>query len=227
MVLDEAGVRTERYWRLDFSAKRRFASPAERNEEIRSQIRRAVRRRMVADVPLGAFLSGGVDSSTVVAAMAEQSAEPVRTFWIGFTNDEYDELPQARLVAERFATEHHEHVVEPDAVEILPRIVRHYGEPFADPSAIPSFYLAEMARQQVTVALNGDGGDETFGGIQPLRRERAAGPGRPHGRSPRAGCFSGRCAATGQRPDREPGQPLAPNPVGASAWTRPTGMPPT
>jgi asparagine synthase (glutamine-hydrolysing) len=164
MVLDEAGVRAERYWRLDFSAKRRFASTAERNEEIRSHIRRAVGRRMIADVPLGAFLSGGVDSSTVVAAMAEQSSEPVRTFSIGFTNDEYNELPQARLVAQRFATDHHEYMVEPDAVEILPRIVRHYGEPFADASAIPSFYVAEMARREVTVALNGDGGDETFAG---------------------------------------------------------------
>jgi asparagine synthase (glutamine-hydrolysing) len=164
LVLDESGVRTERYWRLDFSAKRRFGSAAERNEEIRGQIRRAVGRRMIADVPLGAFLSGGVDSSTVVAAMAEQSSEPVRTFSIGFTHDEYNELPQARLVAERFGTEHHEYVVEPDAVEILPRIVRHYGEPFADPSAVPSFYVAEMARREVTVALNGDGGDETFAG---------------------------------------------------------------
>jgi asparagine synthase (glutamine-hydrolysing) len=164
MTLDENGVRTERYWRLDFAAKRRFASPSERNEEIRSQIRRAVGRRMIADVPLGAFLSGGVDSSTVVAAMSEQSSEPVRTFSIGFTHDEYNELPQARLVAERFSTEHHEYVVEPDALEILPRIVRHYGEPFADASAVPSFYVAEMARREVTVVLNGDGGDETFAG---------------------------------------------------------------
>jgi asparagine synthase (glutamine-hydrolysing) len=164
MVLDETGLRTERYWRLNFSAKLQFPGVAERNEEIRNQVRRAVGRRMISDVPLGAFLSGGVDSSIVVAAMAEQSAEPVRTFSIGFTNDEYNELPQARLVAERFATEHHEYVVEPDAVEILPRIVRHYGEPFADPSAVPSFYLAEMARREVTVALNGDGGDETFAG---------------------------------------------------------------
>ncbi len=164
MVLDETGVRMERYWRLDFSAKRRFASAAERNEEVRSQVRRAVGRRMIADVPLGAFLSGGVDSSIVVAAMAEQSSEPVRTFSIGFTHDEYNELPQARLVAERFGTEHHEYVVEPDAVEILPRIVHHYGEPFGDPSAVPSFYVAEMARREVTVALNGDGGDETFAG---------------------------------------------------------------
>ena len=146
---------------------------------------------MIADVPLGAFLSGGVDSSTVVAAMAEQSSEPVRTFSIGFTDDEYNELPQARLVAERFGTEHHEYVVEPDAIEILPRIVRHYGEPFADPSAVPSFYVAEMARREVTVALNGDGGDETFAGygryaanVLLARADRAA-------RRARAGCSRG------------------------------------
>ena len=164
LVLDERGARRERYWDLDFSNKRQFSSVAERNEEIRSQIRRAVRRRMIADVPLGAFLSGGVDSSIVVAAMAEHSTEPVRTFSIGFTSDEYNELPQARLVASRFGTDHHEYVVDPNAIEILPRIVRHYGEPFADSSAVPSFYVAEMARREVTVALNGDGGDETFAG---------------------------------------------------------------
>ena len=172
LVLDEGGMRRERYWHLDFSAKRRFSSVAERNEEIRSQIRRAVRRRMIADVPLGAFLSGGVDSSIVVAAMAEHSTEPVRTFSIGFSNDEYNELPQARLVARRFGTDHHEYIVEPNAIEILPRIVRHYGEPFADASAVPSFYVAEMARREVTVALNGDGGDETFAGMAGTRQTR-------------------------------------------------------
>ncbi len=120
LVLDEGGMRRERYWHLDFSAKRRFSGVAERNEETRSQIRRAVRRRMIADVPLGAFLSGGVDSSIVVAAMAEYSTEPVRTFSIGFSSDEYNELPQARLVAKRFGTDHHEYIVEPNAIEILP-----------------------------------------------------------------------------------------------------------
>ncbi len=182
---------------------------------------------MIADVPLGAFLSGGVDSSIVVAAMAEQSAEPVRTFSIGFTNDEYNELPQARLVAERFATDHHEYVVEPDAIEILPRIVRHYGEPFADASAVPSFYVAEMARREVTVALNGDGGDETFAGYWPLRGQRAACPGRPRCRPPRAGCSSARGAtAAAERTDREPDQPPAPGACRCSASMRPTGMPP-
>ena len=119
---------------------------------------------MIADVPLGAFLSGGIDSSAVVAAMAEASSGPVKTFSIGFDNDAFDELPHARRVAELFGTDHHEFVVRPDAIAIVPKLVRHYGEPFADSSAIPSFYLAELTRRQVTVALNGDGGDESFGG---------------------------------------------------------------
>jgi len=119
---------------------------------------------MVSDVPVGAFLSGGIDSSAVVAAMAECSTEPVRTFSIGFDHDRYDELPQARQIAERFGTVHEEFQVRADAVEVVPRMIRHYGEPFADASAIPSFYLAEMTRRHVTVALNGDGGDESFAG---------------------------------------------------------------
>jgi asparagine synthase (glutamine-hydrolysing) len=124
----------------------------------------AVARRMIADVPLGAFLSGGIDSSAVVAAMARQSSGPVKTFSIGFVHTDFNELPYARRVAQAFSTDHHEFIVEPSAVEILPKLVRHYGEPFADSSAIPSFYLAELTRRHVTVALNGDGGDEAFGG---------------------------------------------------------------
>ncbi|HKP91374.1 MAG TPA: asparagine synthase (glutamine-hydrolyzing), partial [Thermoleophilaceae bacterium] len=154
----------ERYWRLDYSRKRPAADGPELEGELRDQITRAVRRRMVADVPLGAFLSGGVDSSAIVAAMAEASAQPVKTFAIGFDDDEFNELPAARTVAERFATDHHEFVVEPNAVELIPRIVRHHGEPFADSSAIPTFYLSEMTRRHVTVALSGDGGDESFAG---------------------------------------------------------------
>src|SRR5262249_43747096 len=105
-----------------------------------------------------------VDSSSVVAMMARQGAGRVKTFSIGFENPEYDETRYARMVAERYGTEHHEMVVRPDAVEILPKLVHHYNEPFADPSAVPTFYLAEMARRHVTVALNGDGGDEAFMG---------------------------------------------------------------
>jgi asparagine synthase (glutamine-hydrolysing) len=164
LTFQGATPRVERYWELDFAEKRKIMNVDDLNEQIRERIRTAVRRRMISDVPLGAFLSGGVDSSAVVAAMAEQSAQPVKTFSIGFANDEYNELPAAREVARRFGTDHHEHVVEPEAIEIIPKIVRHYGEPFADASAVPSFYLAEMASRHVTVALNGDGGDETFAG---------------------------------------------------------------
>ncbi len=164
-LIYESGVaRLERYWHLDFSRKTGLTAREDMEEELRDQLRKAVRRRMIADVPVGAFLSGGIDSSAVVAAMAEQSAEPIRTFSIGFSTDRYDELPKARLIAERFGTRHEEFVVEPKAAELLPKIVRHYGEPFADSSAIPSFHVAEMASQSVTVALNGDGGDEGFGG---------------------------------------------------------------
>ena len=159
-------IRTERYWRLDYSQKRPEQPAEELHEEIRDTLRRAVRRRMVADVPTGAFLSGGIDSSAVVAAMAESSPQPVKTFSIGFEEERFNELPKARLVAQQFSTDHHELIVRPDAVELLPSIVRHYGEPFADHSALPCFYLARFAREHVTVALNGDGGDESFAGYQ-------------------------------------------------------------
>jgi asparagine synthase (glutamine-hydrolysing) len=167
MLTFEAGaLKIERYWRLDYSHKHADADAAELEEEIRASLRRAVGRRLVGDVPVGAFLSGGIDSSAVVAAMAEQSSEPVKTFSIGFADQAVNELPRARLVAERFATDHHELVVEPNAVELLPKLVRHYGEPFGDHSALPCFYLAQLAREHVTVALNGDGGDESFAGYQ-------------------------------------------------------------
>jgi asparagine synthase (glutamine-hydrolysing) len=157
-------VRIERWWSLDYSAKLEETDPDAIAERVREALRAATRRRMVADVPLGAFLSGGIDSSAVVAAMAEASTQPVKTFSIGFDAEAFDELPYARAIAERFGTEHHELTVTPDAVAMLPKIVRHHGEPFADSSAIPSFYLARFTREHVTVALNGDGGDEAFGG---------------------------------------------------------------
>ena len=162
----DGAARIERYWRLDYAHKRAHAPAREVEEEIRASIRRAVRSRMVADVPMGAFLSGGIDSSAVVAAMAENSSEPIKTFSIGFEDERFNELPQARLIARKFATDHHELVVRPDAVEMLPKVVRQYGEPFADHSAMPAFYLARFAREHVTVALNGDGGDESFAGYE-------------------------------------------------------------
>ena len=127
-------------------------------------LRESVRGHLVSDVPLGAFLSGGVDSSAVVATMARVSGGRVRTFSIGFDRSDYDETRYARLVAQRLGTEHHEQVVKPDAVAMAPRLVWHYNEPFADSSALPSLALCEMARGFVTVALNVDGGDEAFFG---------------------------------------------------------------
>jgi asparagine synthase (glutamine-hydrolysing) len=160
----DGAVSIERYWRPQFGPKLEVGSEAEAGELVRDAVREAVRRRLVADVPLGAFLSGGVDSTAVLAAMAELSSAPVKTFSIGFESAGFNELPYAREIAELFGAEHHELVVRPDAVELLPKLTRHYGEPFADHSAIPSFYLAEMTRRHVTVALTGDGGDEVFGG---------------------------------------------------------------
>jgi asparagine synthase (glutamine-hydrolysing) len=164
LVHEDGRIALRRYWALDYARKHEIADTRELHEALRDVIRRAVRRRMVADVPLGAFLSGGIDSSTVVAAMAEASPRPVKTFSIGFDHERFDELPDARRIAREFGTDHHELVVRPDAVALLPRMVRHFGEPFADSSAIPSFHLAEVTRRHVTVALNGDGGDESFAG---------------------------------------------------------------
>src|SRR4051794_12259204 len=164
LVYEGGRVALERYWQLDYARKHAVEDPSELHAPLLETLRGAVRRRLVADVPLGAFLSGGIDSSAVVAAMAQETGEPVRTFSIGFDSERFDELAHARAVAERFGTEHEELQVRPDAVSIAPRIARHYGEPFADSSAIPSFYLAEMTRRHVTVALNGDGGDESFAG---------------------------------------------------------------
>src|SRR5580693_1114187 len=162
-----------RYWRLPGPrGVRRHRSAAELRGELVAKLEEAVRLRLISDVPLGAFLSGGVDSSAVVATMARVGGGTVKTFSIGFSAKEYDETRYARMVAERYATEHEELIVEPDAAAVLPKLVWHYGEPFADPSAVPTYYVSEMARRKVTVALNGDGGDEAFFGY---RRYQAMG----------------------------------------------------
>jgi asparagine synthase (glutamine-hydrolysing) len=159
-----------RYWRLpEPRAVRRRRGIADLQRELVGQLEDAVRLRMASDVPLGAFLSGGVDSSAVVAMMARIGGGTIKTFSIGFSARQYDETCYARMVAQRYATEHQEFVVEPDAVTVLPRLVWHYGEPFADPSAIPTYYISEIARRKVTVALNGDGGDECFFGYNRYR----------------------------------------------------------
>jgi asparagine synthase (glutamine-hydrolysing) len=133
-------------------------------DEIRNVFDESVRLRMIADVPLGAFLSGGIDSGLVVASMARQSDRPVKTFSIGFNHQQYNELPLARLVAAKYRTEHRELVVEPDAVGLVPQLVRQFDEPFADASSIPTFLVSRFAAEHVKVALSGDGGDEFFGG---------------------------------------------------------------
>ena len=143
-----------------------LTSRAETLALIRSTVEEAVESRLMADVPLGAFLSGGVDSSIVVACMARRSHRPVQTFSVGFTDSGATELPYARLVAERYHTDHHELMVNPEMVSLLPSVVRHHGEPFGDTSAIPTRYLCEMTRRNVVVALSGDAGDEVFGGYR-------------------------------------------------------------
>lgn len=164
LVFREGRSRTEAYWHLNYIPKRGVGDERELCEELRDRLKTAVRRRLIADVPVGAFLSGGIDSAAVVAAMAQESTQPVKTFSIGFDSEQVNELPQARIVANRFGTDHHEFMVTPNAIELLPKIIRHHGEPFADATSIPTFYLSEVTRQHVTVALNGDGGDEVFGG---------------------------------------------------------------
>jgi asparagine synthase (glutamine-hydrolysing) len=129
-------------------------------------VSRAVQQRLVADVPLGALLSGGIDSAIVVAQMAQAAMEPVRTFTVGFSDDRYDERPFARAVAERWSTRHEEVVLEPDAAETLPRLAAAFDEPLGDEAALPLFLICEAARREVTVALVGDGGDEAFGGYE-------------------------------------------------------------
>jgi asparagine synthase (glutamine-hydrolysing) len=153
------GVATvRRYWDLP-QGESFTGSEHEAAEALRDALARAVTSHMISDVPLGAFLSGGVDSSTIVALMAQSSSTPVRTFSIGFDEASYDELAYARVVATRFGTEHHEFVVRPDALVILDRLIAHFDEPFGDSSAIPTWYVSEIARRHVTVVLSGDGGD--------------------------------------------------------------------
>lgn len=154
-----------RYWLPDFSKKIKL-SEIEAIEETTRILRESTRLRLISEVPLGAFLSGGVDSSTVVALMAQESRSPVKTFSIGFEEQDFSELKYARRVAEHVGAEHHEFIVRPDALDVLPTLVEHYGEPYADSSAIPTYYVAKETRRHVTVALNGDGGDESFAGYE-------------------------------------------------------------
>ena len=163
LVCDANGPRVERYWELPTTVDRTI-SVADAVDGLRDRLREAVRVRLMSDVPLGAFLSGGIDSSAVVALMTQVASTRVKTYSIGFEEEEHSELEHARAVAQHLGTEHHELVVRARAVELLPQLVWGLDEPFADASMVPTFHVAEMARAHVTVALSGDGGDEAFAG---------------------------------------------------------------
>ena len=162
------------YWRPKFGTAERLSTD-EYVERLRELMTESVKLRLISDVPLGAFLSGWMDSSIVVGLMAKLSNAPVKTFAIGFEEKRFDELEYARTVAEHFGTDHQEFVVRPKAMEIIPKLVWHYDEPFADSSAVPTWYVSEMTRRHVTVALTGDGGDEGFAGYPRYRAVRLAG----------------------------------------------------
>jgi len=159
-------VRLRRYWSLKPDSEAIRLSVEEAEERLLAHLKETVRLHLISDVPLGVFLSGGIDSSTLVAMMRAVSDAPIRTFTIGYGvgYESYNELAFARLVAERFGTDHHEEMVEPNALELLPRIIQAFDEPFADSSAIPNYLISQVARRAVTVALAGHGGDEVFGG---------------------------------------------------------------
>jgi asparagine synthase (glutamine-hydrolysing) len=165
LVASAQGVRVQRYWDISFGHVEQ-RSEEEWCEMLRHQLCEATRMRLMSEVPLGAFLSGGVDSSSIVAFMAKIMKRPVTTCSIGFEEQEFDESDFARKVAEQFHTDHHEQIVRPNALDVLNKLVWHYDEPFADSSAIPTYYVSQVARKFVTVALGGDGGDESFAGYR-------------------------------------------------------------
>jgi len=166
LLYDLSGkAKIEKYWKLDFPIQKNEVDLNEWCDRIRSGFEESVKLRLISDVPLGAFLSGGMDSSLVVGIMAKLSHQPVKTFSIGFEEKEFDELRFARIVSKHFSTEHHEFMVRPNAIEILPELVWYYSEPFADSSAIPTYYVAKMTKDFVKVVLTGDAGDENFAGF--------------------------------------------------------------
>ena len=187
-VFSENNLQIQRYWRPPYETGDTLAgssqngaatgghrSQAEWQSALRTTVTEAVRLRMRSDVPFGAFLSGGVDSTIIAGLMQQLSDRPVHTFSIGFPVKQFDETSYAREAARHLGTEHHESVVEPSALEILPRLIWQYDEPFADSSAIPTMYLSEMTRQHVTVSLTGDGGDELFAGYERYQAVRLGG----------------------------------------------------
>lgn len=177
-LFQDGELKLERYWQPAYSPPPKageFPSKDAARRQLRETLTTAVRLRMRSDVPLGAFLSGGIDSTIIAGLMQSLSTRPVKTFSIGFPVAAFDERSYAREAAQHLGTEHHEQVVEPSALQILPKLIWHYDEPFADSSAIPTMYLSEMTRREVTVSLSGDGGDELFGGYQRYQAVQVAG----------------------------------------------------
>ena len=172
LVYEDGRIRTKRYWELSFTPSCRD-DEATAIERTLALLKRAVQARLMSEVPLGAFLSGGVDSSIVVGLMAQMMSQPVKTFSIGFEEDDYSELPYARQVSSHFGTDHREFIVRPDLVSVLPQLAWVYDEPFGDDSMLPTYYVSKLAREYVTVVLTGDGGDEIFAGYTYYQREHA------------------------------------------------------
>ncbi len=170
LIYEDGHISTKRYWQLSFTPTCQD-DEAMAIEHTRALLKEAVQVRLMSEVPLGAFLSGGVDSSVVVGLMSSMMSQPVKTFSIGFEEDDYSELPYARQVARHFGTDHHEFFVRPELVSVLPELVWAYDEPFADSSMLPTYYVSKLAREHVTVVLTGDGGDEIFGGYNSYQRE--------------------------------------------------------
>ncbi len=157
-------INIEKYWQIDFTKKLKLSDENQYMEAMWEKLKESTKIRMVSDVPLGAFLSGGIDSSTIVGLMSEFSDHPVKTFSVGFEESDFSEIQYARVVARRFNTSHNEFIVKPDIISILPKLVWHYNEPFGDSSMVPTYYVARETKKYVTVALNGDGGDENLAG---------------------------------------------------------------
>ncbi|MGD1077520.1 MAG: asparagine synthase (glutamine-hydrolyzing) [Candidatus Sulfotelmatobacter sp.] len=169
LELENGRLSVSQYWDLPVYGTHSPASEEECLEELEQRLEEAVKMRLIADVPLGAFLSGGADSSTIVALMARSSSRPVKTFSIGFRKKDFDETPYARMVAQKFGTEHHELILDPDVVSSVDTITHSLEEPFGDASALPTYYVSRLARQHVTVAVSGDAGDEIFAGYDRYR----------------------------------------------------------
>ena len=170
LIYEDGLISTKRYWELPFTptCQDDEATALERTREL---LKDAVQVRLMSEVPLGAFLSGGIDSSIVVGLMSSMMSQPVKTFSIGFEEDDFSELPYARQIAKHFGTDHHEFFVRPDLVSVLPELAWAYDEPFADPSMLPTYYVSKLAREHVTVVLTGDGGDEIFAGYEHYQLE--------------------------------------------------------